>query len=373
LTTALVMAGGRGTRMHAGGVPTPKPLVPIRGVPLIERNVLALLYAGFRDIVVAVPSHTPAVAEFAGTRGRALADVFGARLELFEESQPLGNIGAAGEIELEGSELLVVYADNLTALPLGALVEHHRCTGAALTCAVHLESFRIPFGEVEVAGDLLVAYREKPERRVRVSSGLYVLGSAATGSLTRGERTEISWLVNRLLAAGQRLVVYPHVAPWIDVNDTGAIARAETLVGSHLQVFECRAAPPDATVVSVLARHGDRLLLERHDGETGRYSGLWDLPGKMLALNEPAEPAAEEIGHRLGAMVMPGSPACVFDDVDPASRRVYRHLVFAGDPGSVSQESQPILGSCWRDPLAGPVSPVVTRSLAAMRLVAEPT
>jgi dTDP-glucose pyrophosphorylase len=366
------MAGGMGKRMHAGGGPTPKPLVPIRGVPLLERNILALLYAGFQDLVVAVPSHTPAVAEFAGTRGRALAEVFGARLELLEESQPLGNIGAAGQIEIEASELLVVYADNLTALPLNALVKHHRCAEAALTCAVHLESFRIPFGEVEVAGDLLVAYREKPERRVQVSSGLYVLAPAAIDSLNRGERTEVSWLVNRLLTAGQRVAVYPHDAPWIDVNDTDAIARAEILVDSHVQAFECRAAAPDATVVSVLVRQGGRLLLEHHDGGIGRYPGVWDLPGQVLAPNQPAEAALEKIGRHLGVVVMPGSPVCVFDDVDPASRRVYRHLVFAGDPVSVPQGSPPGLGSGWRDPRADPVSPVVTRSLAARRRVQEP-
>ncbi len=357
--------------MQAGGAPTPKPLVPIRGVPLLERNIVALLYAGFRDLVVAVPSHPAAVAEFAGTRGRALAEVFGARLELFEESQPLGNIGAAHQVKVEGSELLVVYADNLTTLPLSALITHHRCAGAALTCAVHLESFRIPFGEVDIAGDLLVAYREKPECRVRVSSGLYVLAPAAMDSLSRGERTEVSSLVNRLLTAGQRVAVYSHDAPWIDVNDTDAIARAEILVDSHAQAFECGASAPDATVISLLVRHGSRLLLEHRDGGIGRYPGVWDLPGQILAPNQTIEAALEEIGRRLGAAVSPGTPACVFDDVDPASRRVYQHLVFAGD-ASVAQGAPPIRGSSWREPRAGHVSSVVTRALAATRPVVNP-
>jgi NDP-sugar pyrophosphorylase family protein len=231
------MAGGHGERMRAGGASVPKPLVPILGVPLLERNLAALLRAGFRDLVVAVPAHTPEIGEFAGGRGQELAQRCGAGLRLFEETRPLGNIGAAAEIAPADSELLVVYADNLTALPLPALVEHHRRTGAALTTAVHFESFRIPFGAVEIEDGLLVAYREKPELPVRVSSGVYVLGPVALAAIPRGEPVGASDLVNRLLSSGARVGAYEHASPWIDVNDLEAVARAEALVAAHAEAF----------------------------------------------------------------------------------------------------------------------------------------
>ena len=59
--------------MRAGGAVVAKPLVPIRGVPLLEWNLAALLRAGFRDLVVAVPAHTPEIGEFARARGAELA------------------------------------------------------------------------------------------------------------------------------------------------------------------------------------------------------------------------------------------------------------------------------------------------------------
>jgi NDP-mannose synthase len=245
MTKVLIMAGGRGERMRAAGSTTPKPLIPIRDVPLLERNLLTLLASGFRDIVVAVPSHTPEVGHFVRSRCRALADANHAGLQVFEETHPLGNIGAAAELESRDDDVLVVYADNLTALDLNALVDHHSQADAALTSAVHFEPFRIPFGEVEVQSGMIVTYREKPERRILVSSGVFVLSPTATQHLPRGQRTEVAGLVNRLLAEHERVTAFLHDAPWVDVNDSAGIARAERLVAEYAQLFECQEVTPN--------------------------------------------------------------------------------------------------------------------------------
>jgi NDP-sugar pyrophosphorylase family protein len=260
MTTALIMAGGRGERMCATGSSTPKPLVTIQGVSLLERNVLALLRSGFRDVTVAVPSHTPEVAQFVRGQCQALAAMFGGHLNVLEETHPLGNIGAAAEIESHGEDLLVVYADNLTALDPTALVRHHRWSGAALTSAVHVEPFRIPFGEVRVRDGMIVAYVEKPERRVLVSSGLFVLSPKAVTYLPRGQQTAVSWLANRLLASGEIIAAFPHDAAWIDVNDRAAVQRAEQLLADHPEAFELKQLSPDLTV---LAAPGHRSLNRR--------------------------------------------------------------------------------------------------------------
>lgn len=245
MTVALIMAGGRGERMRVDGTTVPKPLVPIWGVPLLERNILSLLYSGFHEIVVAVPSHTPQIAGFVRSRGKSLADAVGGQLRLFQETQPLGNIGAAAKVDTGGRALLVIYADNLTSLDLKALVGHHSETGAGLTSAVHFEPFRIPYGEVEVHDGMVVAYREKPEHRVLVSSGVFVLGSSAVRHLPPDQRKDVAWLVNRLLAEQVKVTAFLHDAPWIDVNDAHAISRAEQLLASNPGAFENPAALPD--------------------------------------------------------------------------------------------------------------------------------
>src|SRR3954449_1430111 len=120
------MAGGRGERMRASGMARPKPLVTVGGTTLLEHNLLALLHSGLRDIVVVTPVHSPEIAEFVRDHCRLLVSSHGGNLRLYEEQQPLGNIGAASEIEPRGPELLVVFADNLTTLDLAAIIRHHR-------------------------------------------------------------------------------------------------------------------------------------------------------------------------------------------------------------------------------------------------------
>ncbi|HEX2217202.1 MAG TPA: sugar phosphate nucleotidyltransferase [Gemmatimonadales bacterium] len=233
MTTALVMAGGRGERMRASGTVTPKPMVVVGGLTLLERNLLALLARGIGDIVVATPAHSPEITEFVHARCGPLVSSRGGELRVYEERQPLGNIGAAAEVECRGPELLVVFADNLTALDLTALIRHHRQAGASLTTAVHYEPFRIPFGEVEVRDGLVVAYTEKPAHRVLVSSGLLVLSPAAVARIPRGRPTGISALANQLLAEGERIAAFSHDAPWIDVNDSSAAERAARLLAER--------------------------------------------------------------------------------------------------------------------------------------------
>ena len=250
MTAALIMAGGQGERMRTTGASTPKPLVPVRGIPLLERNLLVLLRSGFQDITVAVPAHTPEIAQFVSGRCQALTAMLGGRLSLLEETQPLGNIGAAAEIDVAGGDLLITYADNLTSLDLNAMIDHHRRAGAALTSAVHFEPFRIPFGEVDVRDGKIVGYREKPVHRVLVSSGLFVLSPKAIASLPRGQHTAVSWLANRLLESEETIAAFSHEDPWIDVNDLAAVGRAEQLLADRADAFALQELPLD------LALHG---------------------------------------------------------------------------------------------------------------------
>ena len=242
MTVALVMAGGRGDRMRASGGRLPKPLMRVHGVPLLERNITRLLASGFREIVVSVSADCPEIAQFVETRGRALARVAGAGVSVLEEPEPLGNIGAAGRLSSRSCEVLVVYADNLTALDLTGVVNHHRALGAAMTTAVHEEAIRLPYGEVAVLDGRLVEYREKPVHRALVSSGVYVLGERALRAIPPRGRTEVSWLVNRLLGEGAVVGAFTHDAPWVDVNDLEALERAERLVATHRPAFEARSA-----------------------------------------------------------------------------------------------------------------------------------
>jgi NDP-sugar pyrophosphorylase family protein len=241
--SALVMAGGRGERMKDAGGGVPKPLVPVRGVPLLERNLLMLLAAGFRDVWVAVSQHLPEVGRYVETRGAELARAIGGSAHCLPEAQPLGTIGAAAALRGRTGPVLVLNADNLISFDLHAFVDHHVRNGAALTVATHFEPFRIPYGEVCTTDGRVTAYLEKPLRRVCVSSGTYVLSPESLELLPPGERVDVPWLVDRLLAQGRLVLSFPHESCWIDVNDAASLQRAEELVDAHPELV---ARPPES-------------------------------------------------------------------------------------------------------------------------------
>jgi dTDP-glucose pyrophosphorylase len=343
-TTALIMAGGAGQRMRVSGGPRSKPLAPVRGVPLVERNLLALLGSGFRDVKVAVPLGHADLGRWLDERGEPLAAAVGARLERIEERRPLGSMGAAALLRGACETLLVVFADNLTSLDLRALVSRHEETGPALTIATHDQRFQLPYGVPRVDGDRVLAFEEKPATRLLVSSGLYVLGPTALAVLEAGETVGAPILLARLLARDPPAPVlrFQHAAPWIDVNDAQALSRAEQLAAEQPSL-ECWAPRVDRERATVLLGREGRWLVERT--EAGGV-GLWELPGVPLA---PGADPAEAL--RAAHIVEPQaklSKSATFDDVDLATGEIVRHHLLRA---SGDREAAPE-GARWIGPVA---------------------
>lgn len=224
---ALIMAGGRSQRMRETAGPLHKALVCVSGVPLIERNLQALLEQGFRDVVVAVNEMERAIGDYVEGRGAALASAAGAHLGILWEREPLGTIGAA-KLAIDGAgTLVIVNVDNLTSLDLRRLAACHVEAGAALTIASHEEGFRIPFGELQLYGNQVLGYCEKAVKPIWISSGAYVVGRDACEHIVAGRRTDVPELVSHLIALGKHVAAFRHQADWIDVNDAEAVRRAE--------------------------------------------------------------------------------------------------------------------------------------------------
>jgi NDP-mannose synthase len=229
---AVIMAGGRSERMRRTAGPLHKALVPVHGMPLLERNLSALLAEAFDDIIVAISSSEPEVGRYVESSCRRLAESQGARLEVLREETALGTIGAAREAIGDAEALLVVNVDNLTSLPLRAFVRFHSDRNATLTIAAHQEPFQIPFGELRLNGDGVEQYVEKPVKPIWISSGTYVLSREACAFIPPGRRTNVPELVSKLITAKMRVVAFCHDSAWIDVNHAEALKKAELLVAS---------------------------------------------------------------------------------------------------------------------------------------------
>jgi GTP:adenosylcobinamide-phosphate guanylyltransferase len=323
----LIVAGGAGERMRSSGGVLPKPLVPIRGVSLLERNLVALVRAGIADLHVAVSAAADGVGEFARSRCLKVAEALGATLSVITEDHPLGSIGAAAYLR-DRREVMVVNADNLTSLDLQAVLTVHRASGAALTLAVHDQPFPIPFGEVVDEDGRVVAYREKPTLVVRVCSAVTLLGAEALAAFEPGEMVGLPAFANRLLAKGAVVRAYHHDAPWIDVNDLAAAKQAEALVDRHRDAFELWTNHPHHDAIALLLCNDGAVALERGD------DGSWCLPSAASTGSDSlAAQAVRLVVTCFGVRPSAVEPLAVLDDIDAANKHIVRTRVYRAEIG----------------------------------------
>jgi NDP-mannose synthase len=238
---AIVMAGGRSTRMRATSGSLHKAMIEIAGVSLIERNVRQLLGFGFRDLAVVVSAAENELHEFVLTQIAAIAVESSARLRVFVETVPLGNIGFIETIE-HVDDVIVTYVDNLTGIDIRTLLAHHRRTGNDLTIAAHAEPVSLPYGVLEIRDDVVVGYDEKPLKRFMVSSGTCVVGRRARDLMPHGLRLDARDLFRLCSDAHAAIGAYVHTAPWVDVNDAAAAQRATALVRLHTDFAQATVA-----------------------------------------------------------------------------------------------------------------------------------
>jgi mannose-1-phosphate guanylyltransferase len=286
------MAGGRGERMKASGMPRPKPLVLAAGATLLERNVFRLLAGGINDVIVAVAKDATEIAEYADGRVRDLIVAAGGQYERYTETDPLGNMGCAAAFRNSVDTLLVVYADNITALPLDEMLAHHRAMRADLTLATHAHHYRLPFGQLRIDGGVITDYVEKPVLSSTISSGVSVLGPGALEALT--ERTGspptlpagMVDLFHAVNTVGGLVAAFRHESAWIDVNDQPALSIAESMIRDHPATFE-RWLPGEPPIVkasigqasSGTPPHGAVVIDDVDDGVATRYRVVRDHAG----------------------------------------------------------------------------------------------
>jgi mannose-1-phosphate guanylyltransferase len=244
---AVVLVGGEGTRLRPLTHTTPKQLLPVAGMPMLERLLGWLGGCGVDEVVLSLGYRPDAFC-------RAYPDGrwHGIRLTYAVEPEPLDTAGAvrfAAEAAGVGERFLVVNGDVLTDLDLSALVAFHEARDGSAT--IHLTPVDDPsrFGVVSTHDDgRVVAFIEKPAPGTAptnlVNAGTYVLEPEVLDAIDPGRRVSIEREVFPALVGSGRLFAMGTDDYWLDIGTPEAYLQAhEDLLGGR------RAGPPspDAT------------------------------------------------------------------------------------------------------------------------------
>lgn len=211
---AIILAGGRGTRLAPYTTVLPKPLMPVGERPILDIIISQLRYHGFTEITLAVGYLAELLMAYFGDGER-----FGVSISYSREDQPLGTAGPLGLIEAPKEPFLVMNGDILSAIDYSDLWRFHQQRDAIATVATHPRSVKIDLGVLEFDQQAnLSRYIEKPTHHYHVSMGIYMFDPRVREYIPRGQYLDLPNLLTGLLAQGEAVKCYMYDGHWLDIG-----------------------------------------------------------------------------------------------------------------------------------------------------------
>lgn len=210
----VVMAGGEGRRLHPHTLNTPKPMVPIRGKPMLEHILLRAKSNGFRNFILVVHHLSQIIEDYFGDGTK-----WGIDIRYIKEETPLGTAGGLAQLSRLGKDpILVTNGDVLSDLNYSDILQFHLTNGSSATMAVRHHELVHPFGVVHLDGLNIKSIEEKPIQRNYINAGVYVISAGAIKSLVPGAYMNMTDFFATLIARSEVICAYPIHESWIDVG-----------------------------------------------------------------------------------------------------------------------------------------------------------
>lgn len=212
---AVILAGGKGTRLAPYTKILPKPLMPIGDLPILEILLRQMKRAGVAEVILTVGHLAELLRSFFQDGSR-----FGLRIDYSYEDKPLGTAGPLSLVRDRLNETFIVSnGDVLTTLDLRQMIAAHRKSGAMAMIAMQMRQVKIDLGVLKCNGNLeLTGYVEKPTFDFRVSMGIYLFEPSVLDYIPYNEYLDFPDLVLRLLEAGERVIGFPFDGYWQDLG-----------------------------------------------------------------------------------------------------------------------------------------------------------
>jgi NDP-sugar pyrophosphorylase family protein len=230
--TAIILAGGKGTRLKPFTNVIPKPLVPIGDMPILEVVLRQLRRHGFTRITLAVNHLARLIEAFFGD-GHQL----GLEIDYSLEARMMGTAGPLKLVHDVPDDFLVMNGDLLTTLDFADLFSFHLSRKSDITIATFQKNVKIDLGVLTTRGSRFLEYTEKPTYSFTVSTGIYVVKRKCLRLIPAGRKYDLPELVGATRDAGGKVTCYRGDFEWLDIGRPEDYERAVELFEKHRQTY----------------------------------------------------------------------------------------------------------------------------------------
>ncbi len=216
--TAIILAGGLGTRLKPYTIAFPKALVPLGEMPVLELVLRQLKANGFQRIILSVGHLSHLIEAYFGNGEKSGLEITYAR-----EETPLGTAGPIRTIPDLPENFLVMNADIVSDINFSELFKQHEQnvvnSNAVATIATYRRTSKIDFGVIEANTENRVEqFIEKPIYEHSVSMGIYLFNKRVVEFIPEGQPFGFDQLMKKLIAKSEPAHVYPFNGYWLDIG-----------------------------------------------------------------------------------------------------------------------------------------------------------
>lgn len=222
MSRAVILAGGKGTRLRPYTVVLPKPLMPVGEYPILEVILRQLAVCGFDHITMAVNHQAELIKAFFGDGSK-----WNLKIDYSMETEPLSTMGPLKLIEDLPENFLVMNGDVLTDLHFGQLLSRHEEQGHLFTIAASRREHMVDYGVLTIdSTGKLSGFEEKPRLNYLVSMGVYVANRRVLDLIPSRQKYGFDHLMIELIGRGEKVQVEDSDNYWLDIGRVDDYMRA---------------------------------------------------------------------------------------------------------------------------------------------------
>lgn len=225
---AIILAGGKGTRLKPLTFSIPKPLLPVGERPILEIIISRLKKFGIREFVLMVGYKAEIIQTYFGDGSR-----MGVKIEYVEEKKPLGTAGPLSLFKKgffkKNETFLFLNGDLLFKIDIKKFIKFHKEGKYDLSVCLRKHKTQLPFGVVEVTGKQVAGIEEKPIKEFIVSTGIYLINADALRLLPYNRFFTVPELITELIGSGKHVGGYIFKSgQWIAIDQMEHLSEVES-------------------------------------------------------------------------------------------------------------------------------------------------